>query len=103
MGTVVDSQSLAAPDAWVIAFFVDPGAWRPQTRQVQASRADSGGVFHIRGLPPGDYHLVALDDVEQGAWYDPSFLENVRSSAVRVSVSEGEVRPQPLKLASSER
>jgi Carboxypeptidase regulatory-like domain len=102
-GTVVDSQNLAAPDAWVIAFAVDPGTWRPQTRQVQASRADSSGVFHFRGLPPGDYHLVALDDVEQGAWYDPSFLEKVRSSAVRVSVNEGEVRSQPLKLASSER
>jgi len=102
-GTVVDSQNLAAPDTWVVAFSIDPGAWRPQTRQVQASRADSGGVFHIRGLPPGDYHLVALDDAEQGAWYDPSFLEHVRSSAVRVSVNEGEVRSQPLKLASSQR
>jgi len=102
-GMVVDSQNLAAPDTWVIAFSIDPGAWRPQTRQVQASRADSGGVFHIRGLPPGDYHLVALDDAEQGAWYDPSFLEHVRSSAVRVSVNEGEVRSQPLKLASSQR
>jgi len=102
-GTVVDGRNLAAPDAWVIAFSVDAGAWRPQTRQVQASRADSGGVFHMRGLPPGDYHLVALDDVEQGAWYDPSFLENVRISAVRVSLNEGEVRSQPLKLASSER
>jgi hypothetical protein len=102
-GVVADSQNLAAPDAFVIAFSVDPGAWRPQTRQVHASRADSSGVFHVRGLPPGDYHLVALDDVEQGAWYDPSFLENMRSSAVRVSVNDGEVRSQPLKLASSER
>jgi hypothetical protein len=102
-GTVVDSRNLPAPDVWVIAFSVDPAAWRPQTRQVQASRADSGGVFHFRGLPPGDYHLVALDDVEQGAWYDPSFLEHVRSSAARGSVNEGEVRSLPLKLASSER
>jgi hypothetical protein len=52
-------------------------------------------------LPAGDYLVVATDDVEQGEWFDPAFLERIRSAAVKVSLGEAEQRTQDLKASSS--
>lgn len=44
----------------------------------------------MSGLPPGDYYVVAVDDLEPEDPRDPVVLERLRSSGVRVTVSEGE-------------
>ena len=50
-------------------------------------------------MPPHDYLVVALRDVEQGRWQDPDFLESVREQATRVSLGESEIKVQDLKIA----
>jgi uncharacterized surface anchored protein len=40
----------------------------------QVMTADDSGILSVKGLKPGDYRLVAWEDVEQGALYDPDFL-----------------------------
>ncbi len=52
----------------------------------------------MRGLPPGDYLLAAVEFVEQGEWHGPRFLTGVRDSAVRLTLDEGEVRSLNLTL-----
>jgi hypothetical protein len=81
----------------VIAFSSDPQYWRAQSRQIQSARTDQSGTFHLRGLPPGDYEIIAVDDVEQGEWFDPAFLERVRPGATRLSLTDGEKKTQDLK------
>ena len=41
--------------------------------------------------------MVAVDDVEQGEWFDPAYLEKVRQDATRLSISEGEKKTQDLR------
>jgi len=96
-GTVRDAVGNPAPQLTVIAFSSDQQYWRPQSRQIQAVRTDQSGAFRLRGLPPGDYEIVAVDDVQQGEWFDPSFLERVRTGAKRIALSEGEKKTQDLK------
>jgi hypothetical protein len=60
-------------------------------------RSDQTGAFHVRSLPPGDYLLIAVDDVEQGEWFDPAFLEKLRPAAKRVSLTEGEKKTEDLR------
>jgi uncharacterized surface anchored protein len=36
--------------------------------------ADDNGILSAKGLKPGDYKLLAWEDVESGAPYDPDFL-----------------------------
>ena len=43
------------------------------------------------GLRPGEYYAVAVDDLEPDDYRDPTVLERMRSSAVRVTVVEGAV------------
>jgi hypothetical protein len=43
----------------------------------------------LPGLRPGDYYVIAVDDLEFEDIRDPAVLDRLRSSATRVSVSEG--------------
>ena len=97
-GTVRDARSNGVGAITVIAFSTEQEHWRPQSRRITSARTDQAGAFRMRNLPPGDYFVVAVDDVEQGEWFDPAFLERVRPDATRVSVSEGEKKTQDLRL-----
>ncbi|HEV3139456.1 MAG TPA: carboxypeptidase regulatory-like domain-containing protein, partial [Vicinamibacterales bacterium] len=73
-GTLSNGQNAPASDYTVLAFPTDATMWRAQSRQIQTTRPDQTGQFRIRGLPPGDYFLVAVDPAEQGEWFDPTYL-----------------------------
>jgi protocatechuate 3,4-dioxygenase beta subunit len=89
-GTVRDASRTPVPALTVIAFAADQQYWKAQSRWIQAARTDQNGLYRLRGLPPGDYLLYVTDNVEQGEWFDPSFLEQVRNAATRVSLNEGD-------------
>jgi uncharacterized protein (DUF2141 family) len=99
-GTVRDAAGNPVQQITVIAFSVDQQYWHSQSRQIQAVRVDQSGVFHLRGLPPGDYSVAAVDDAEQGEWFDPSYLEGIRTGAKRLSLSEGVSATLDLKAPS---
>ena len=54
----------------------------------------------LSGLSPGEYYVVAVDDMEPDDTRDPSVLERLRSSAVRVTLSEGGDTPVELRRVS---
>jgi uncharacterized protein (DUF2141 family) len=103
-GAVRDDEGRALTTGFTaIAFPVDTELWRPQSRFIQAARPDKTGVFTIRGLPPGEYFLQAIDDVDQGEWYDPTFLDALRRGAPRIVLQEGDKKSQDLKLVTIDR
>jgi uncharacterized protein (DUF2141 family) len=99
-GTVPAGEGQLVSDYTVVAFSTDPANWRPQSRYIQVGRPDANSQFRIRGLPPGDYLVVALDDVENGEWFDPAVLELARRSATRVSLSDGDTKTLELTLSA---
>jgi hypothetical protein len=102
-GTVRDARNAGVIGVNVIAFSTDQAHWRAQSRRIQAVRTDQSGAYRIRNLPPGDYFVIATDDVEQGEWFDPAFLESARAAARRLSLSEGDRKAQDLPVSSSAR
>src|SRR6185503_14870713 len=84
----------------VIAFSTEQAQWIPQTRTIQAARPDQNGRFQMRGLPPGEYFLAAVDGAEQGEWLDPTFLGELRTRATRVMLGDGETKTQDLKAVT---
>lgn len=97
-GAVRDEQDQPLSDFTVIAFPSDSNLWRPQSRFIQAVRPDKDGLYTVRGLPPGEYLLRAVDDVDQGEWYDPELLQSLRTGATRVLLQEGDTKSVDLKL-----
>jgi hypothetical protein len=102
-GTVPAGEGQLESDYTVVAFSADPANWRPQSRHIQVGRPDASSQFRIRGLPAGDYLVVALDDVENGEWFDPSVLERARRSAIRISLSDGDTKTLELPLSTLDR
>jgi protocatechuate 3,4-dioxygenase beta subunit len=98
-GTVRDSSGAGIAAMPVIAFSTDQQQWLPQSRSIQAVRTGRDGTYRLRGLPPGNYRIIATDDVEQGEWFDPAFLERVQPSSEKISLTEGEKQTRDLKPA----
>lgn len=96
-GTVRNAKNEGVAALTVIVFAAEQQYWRPQSRRINAARTDQSGTYRFRNLPPGDYLMVAVDDVDQGEWFDPAYLEKIRQDATRVSISEGEKKTQDLK------
>jgi hypothetical protein len=53
---------------------------------------DESGRFQFRGLPPGEYRLLAWEDVDPGAWFSTSFLSSYEGTAVQLRLTEGDRR-----------
>jgi hypothetical protein len=55
----------------------------------------------VTGLPPGEYFLAVLIDPDPSQLRDPSFLDQLVASAIRVTLTEGEKKVQDVKLSGS--
>ena len=102
-GTVRDARGNPIGDVAVIAFPADERLWSPQSRQIVTARTDRTGAYKLSSIPAGDYLVVAVDDVEQGEWFDPTFLEQIRSHAAKVRIDEGQQQTQDLKAPDGAR
>jgi len=87
----------------VIAFSTDRRVWGIETRRVQAVRPAADGAFSIKDLPPGEYFLGGLVDVDAGDWLRPGFLESIVGSATKVTIAEGGRTVQDLRIGGSQR
>ena len=96
-GVVRDARGNGIGNVSVIAFPSDSRLWMPQSRHIITARTDSSGSYRMSAVPPGDYLAVAVDDVEQGEWFDPEFLDQIKDDAIKVKVGEGEQKTQDLK------
>ena len=76
---VMDKDGKSGWHAVVALIPKDGGSTMVQT-------ADENGILSFKGLRPGEYRLIAWDDVETGAPYDPDFVKPYESQAKTVSL-----------------
>jgi len=99
-GTITNQRGLPAPEQTLILYSADERFWVPQSRRIRSTRPSTDGAFIFSGIPPGDYKLVAIVDVEPGAWFDPAFLQQIDAASTRITVNEGEKKVQNLQISS---
>jgi hypothetical protein len=101
-GEVTTPNGNADGKATVIVFPQDAALWSdtgPSPRRMKSARTGSDGTYNI-ALPAGDYCVVAVSDTGAFEWNDPQFLAAIAPTAVRITVNEGDKRPQALRTAS---
>jgi len=97
-GQVVDGRNALTPDGTVVVFSTDRDKLFEDSRHIRAVRPDQHGRYEIRGLPPGEYLIAAIDDVDQGGWWDPDFLNAIRPSAQSLTLGNAASVTGTLKL-----
>jgi protocatechuate 3,4-dioxygenase beta subunit len=97
-GTLIDHAGQAVADIVVVALPADRALWWPDSRRLRATRPDTRGHFAFQNLPPGDYLLAALRDIDDSGWRRKEFLEHVAPEGVRVTLDEGERKVQNLRV-----
>ncbi|HYN08315.1 MAG TPA: hypothetical protein VES67_13105 [Vicinamibacterales bacterium] len=98
-GVLTDVAGKPAVDFSIIVAPADPRFWRPGARRVLMTRPDTNGRYSFRTLPPGEYMLAAVTDIEQGGQFDPEFLKTLSGNSVRISITDGGKVSQDIRVA----
>jgi hypothetical protein len=98
-GTIATETGTPMSEYTVLAFPTDASLWRPLARQIMTTRPDQTGAYKIRGLPAGQYYIVTVDPSEQGEWFDPTYLDEHRAGAARITLADGDVKTQDFKVS----
>jgi hypothetical protein len=93
-------DALGAPTSGytVVVFPADRRFWLPGARRIQAARPTTTGQFSFSGLPPGEYRLAALADVETGIWFDPAILLQLNAASIPISLQRNQTVTQDLRV-----
>ncbi len=97
-GMVKDANDQPTADCTVIVFQQDRRLWTPGSRRVLAVRPSVSGHYSVQGLLPGDYRVLAVEDVEPGRWYDPAYLQAKIGASVAVTLGDGGRYTQDLRV-----
>jgi hypothetical protein len=97
-GDLLDTTGKPAPDYQIILFPADQKYWLPGTRRIQSLRPGADGHFRFPNLPPGDYLIAAVTDVEPGEWFDPKFLTQLVPASTKIQLAEAEKKVQNLRI-----
>jgi len=97
-GRLQDPTGAGAPGYSVIIFPADQSLWTAESRRIQSVRPSIDGAFRFGNLPPGDYRLAAVDDIEPGQWDDPAILQQLLSTSMPLSIADGERKLQNVQV-----
>ena len=70
----------------------------------ELARANSmieNGRFAIKDLPPGEYYLSTVTEVDQEELQEAKFLEELIKASIKISIGEGEKKVQDLRIGGS--
>jgi hypothetical protein len=98
VGGTLSTEGGPATDYFLVAFTADKTMWRAPSRRVRSIRPATSGAFDVSDLPPGQYYLAALKDLDPADLEDPAFLETLIPAAALVTVAEGQKTVQDLRI-----
>jgi hypothetical protein len=100
-GIVRDANGRPAGDAPLVLFPVDPSLRIPESRSIRGMRSDREGRFGVSWLLPGEYLLATPATMKPNEWNDPSFLERLEATALRITLSEDDEQTVEIRIGKS--
>jgi len=96
-GTVKDSKDQAIGSATVV--LMPKEEWTGLTEQIKTATTGVQGEFQFANLAPGEYRVLAFEEIENGAWFDPEVRKRFDNEAKSVKVEKGTATKQELRAA----
>jgi len=97
-GTLTTAARAVVPGYFIAVFPADRALWRWQSRRLTSARTGTDGRWIVKDLPPGEYLVVALTDLDPDDLSDQKVLESLAPSAVKVTLADGEQKTQDLRI-----
>jgi hypothetical protein len=95
-GIAANQKNEFVADAVVVA--VPEAHFRSHPDRYRKAVSDQSGHFTLRGLPPGDFTVLAWESVEGEAYYNPEFLKSCEGQGKALHVNEGDHATTELKV-----
>ena len=96
-GRLMGADGQPASHLYVLAFSQNREHWAVNSRRIASARAGEDGSYAFAGLPPGDYFLCALTEIDTTLQYEPTYLEELVPASIKLSLGEGEKKIQHLR------
>jgi hypothetical protein len=93
-GTVTDSQSRVVPGIPVMLI----PANRQRIDLYRGTIADQSGRFSFVDFPPGQYRVYSFDGIEQGAQFDPDFMQRYEQQGHAIVLAESSTSDVNVRL-----
>ncbi|HEV7553714.1 MAG TPA: carboxypeptidase-like regulatory domain-containing protein [Candidatus Angelobacter sp.] len=100
-GTVLDAEKKPFANAEVMALPTDPRL-RKRYGLIQKTTADQLGHFKIRGVRPGEYVVLSLEDAEEQPFMEDGFLKKNSAQAQTVKAEAGVKQKLELQIILSD-
>lgn len=97
-GSLTTTPDRQAGDYFIVLLPADHTLWLAGSRRIRHLRAAQDGTFDVPYLPPGEYLIAALADLDPEDLFKTSFLEALSGSAIRITLKEGQILVQNLKV-----
>jgi hypothetical protein len=62
------------------------------------TQTGENGSYSLKGVAPGEYKILAWENIEAGAYLDPEFLKRYEGKAEKLSLKENDRKPVSLKV-----
>jgi hypothetical protein len=89
-GEIRNAKGDAVPNAFIA--MVPVVSRRDNPSMFKTTVADDTGVFSVRGIPPGEYSVLAWEEVDPQALMNRAFVEQFEQRAVKVTIERGDVK-----------
>jgi hypothetical protein len=90
-GRVEDERKQPASGVFVTLTSNNRTARLYRTDMYKTTSTDAEGKFEVKGLPPGEYKIFALEGFEKDSWLDPEFFKPYEDRGLAITVGEGKV------------
>jgi hypothetical protein len=98
-GTLRDSAGRPAPEYSVLVFSSDRRHWGTSPRRTSGLvKLATDASYRVTGLPPGEYILCVVTDLDQSQLGDPTLFEQLMPAGVKLTLTEGEKKIQDFKI-----
>ena len=99
-GRLLDAAGKPMKGMSILLFGTDRAVWSRESLRVRAPilQADDGS-FRFLNLPPGEYFLGVMTDVDPRQAGDPALLEQLAPAAIRIAIGPGEKKTQDIRIA----
>jgi protocatechuate 3,4-dioxygenase beta subunit len=100
-GVLTDGAGTPAPQLYVVVFSTDRSLWVGESRRIRSVRSGDNGSYAIAGLPPGEYYLCALTELDTALQFEPEYLEQLVPASIKITLGEGEKKKQDLRIGGA--